>query len=98
MTGSSLYVKSSLSSFSEGQIVTIGAVVTDGGGSQDKATVYLIIAETTTVTVTTTTTERFYTFFEDPRNTAWFTLFMIALITVCAILGYILYRFFRTKR
>ncbi|KAJ8321600.1 hypothetical protein KUTeg_000071 [Tegillarca granosa] len=97
MTGSSLYVKSSLSSFTDGQIITIGAVVTDGGGLQDKTTVYLVMAETTTVSVTTTTTERFYTFFEDSRNTAWFTLFIIGFISVCSILGYILYKYFRTN-
>lgn len=98
VNGSSLYVKNSLTSFSLGQILTITGKATDGGGRQATATVYLVMAATTTTNIVTTTTERYYTFIEDPRNTAWLTAFCVVTLAIIGIMGYLIYSNFIKKR
>ncbi|XP_061183484.1 protocadherin Fat 4-like [Saccostrea echinata] len=87
----SLYVKAAITSLSSGSTYTITATARDGGLLSDTASITIIIPSTTTTT--TTTTDRAQTFFEDPRNIAWFTAAMIVLALTIGLITYMCIRY-----
>lgn len=91
-TTGDLYVKSAVTSLSVGASYSITATARDGGHLSDTASITIIIPSTTTTTATTTT-DRAKTFFEDPRNVAWFIAVMIVLALMIALIIYMVIRY-----
>jgi len=90
-TGEIYIVKSLLNNFSGGTLLTFTAIATDIGGLTDTAAVTVVVAQYTTTTPTTTT-DRYLTFFESPKNIAWFTLLMLVVAVIVALCIYLIIR------
>lgn len=86
------YVNTQLTSFSNGQTLSITATVTDSGGLNDTATITIVIPLSTT-TAPTSTTDRHVTFAEDPRNIAWMSAAVVILIGLVGLMVYQSIRF-----
>nr|XP_022343785.1 protocadherin-like protein [Crassostrea virginica] len=91
-TSGDLYVKVAITSLSVGATYTMTATARDGGLLSDTADITIIIPSTTTTTAATTT-DRSKTFFEDPRNIAWFTAAMVVLALTIALIIYMCIRY-----
>lgn len=91
-TTGNLYVKSAITSLSLGATYTMTATARDGGLLSDTADITIIIPSTTTTTAATTT-DRSKTFFEDPRNIAWFTAAMVVLALTIGLILYMCIRY-----
>ncbi|XP_048729930.2 protocadherin Fat 4-like [Ostrea edulis] len=86
------FVKAGLTSFSNGQTLSITATVTDSAGLSDTATVTIVIPLSTTA-ATTTTTDRYMTFVDDPRNIAWVCAAIVVLVGIVILMIYQSFRF-----
>lgn len=91
-TTGNLYVKSAITSLPVGATYSMTATARDGGLLSDTADITIIIPSTTTTTAATTT-DRSKTFFEDPRNIAWFTAAMVVLALTIGLILYMCIRY-----
>ncbi|XP_061171751.1 protocadherin Fat 4-like [Saccostrea echinata] len=86
------YVNAQLTTFSNGQTLSVTAIVTDSGGLNDTATITIVIPQSTTA-APTTTTDRRVTFAEDPRNVAWMSAAVVIFIGIVGLMVYQSFRF-----
>lgn len=75
------------SSYGAGVTPTFYVLASDGGGSETQVPVIVVIAATTTTT-STASPNRYKTFFDDPRNIAWFTACCILLAITIIVTGW----------